>query len=370
MNRPSLLRRIRAAASALRTRSRSFVAPGLLRTPLVVLIVVLALGACSSSGSAKAKTKAKPSTTTTTAPPPVAPLTGLPDPSGAAQSRPVVSIKIDNDSSLARPQTGIDQADIVWDEVVEGEATRFLAMFQSQAPEVVGPVRSVRLTDPLIVWPVGGVFAFSGGAKYAIDGITQAPVTLVDESRAGSAMFRDSARSAPHNLYARPPQLFTVGGVPAPPPPLFDYVRTVSTQGIAVAGVTIGFSNREFAPTYTWDGGTGTWLRSTAAGPFVAKSGAQIAPKNVVVLPVAYAGGVGRIGAEAQLVGEGPVQIFTNGAVINGTWSRSDKAQRITFVDPNGKPIKLTPGPTWVELPDPSYPITVLPAPASTPPNK
>lgn len=341
------------------------------RLGTVAVLAALALTACGSSGAKEAaKPKPKPSTTTTTAPPPVAPLTGLPDADGAAQGRPLVSIKIDNDSSLARPQTGIDQADIVWDEVVEGEATRFLAMFHSQVPEVVGPVRSVRLTDPLIVWPVGGVFAYSGGAKYAVDGITQAPVTLVDESRAGDAMFRDSSRRAPHNLYARPAQLFTMGGQPVPPPPLFEYVRTTSTQGIAVAGVSIAFNNREFAPTYTWDAGTGTWPRSTSAGPFVAKSGNQIAPKNVVVIPVTYAGGVGKIGAEAQLVGEGPVQVFTNGAVIAGTWSRADKTQPMRLVDANGKPIKLTPGSTWVELPDPSYAITTIPAPTAAPPNK
>ena len=74
--------------------------------------------------------------------------------------------------------------------------TRFLAMFQSQVPDVVGPVRSVRLTDPLIVWPVGGVFAYSGGAKYAVDAINQAPVVRIDESAAGDAMFRDSAAPA------------------------------------------------------------------------------------------------------------------------------------------------------------------------------
>ena len=86
--------------------------------------------------------------------------------------------------------------------------------------------------------------------------------------------------------------------------------------GTPASAVHIAFANQEFAPTYTWDAASGTWKRSTRAGPFVVKSGAQIAPKNVVVLPVVYGGtGVGNIGAEAQLVGSGTVQVFTNGRV-------------------------------------------------------
>lgn len=333
-----------------------------LATVATVVTATLVVAACGGSGSkASSPEKPKASTTTTTKAPPVAPLTGLPDPDGAAQGRPVVSIKIDNDSSAARPQTGIDAADIVWDEVVEGQGTRFLAMFQSQVPDVAGPVRSVRLTDPLIVWPVGGVFAYSGGAPYAVNGISQAPVVRIDESAAGDAMFRDSSRRAPHNLYARPAQLFTKGGTPVPPPPLFGYASAPVTAGTPASAVHIAFSNQEFAPTYTWDPASGTWKRSTRAGAFVVKSGAQIAPKNVVVVPVVYQGGVGVIGAEAQLVGNGTVQVFTNGRQITGTWTRSDKAQPMKLVDANGKPIELTPGNTWVELPDVSYGIQVTP---------
>ncbi len=361
--RPSFLHRVRAATSVLRTRSRSFVAPGLLRTPLVVLLLVVAFVACSDS-SKPAANKVAPakSTTTTTAPPPVAPLTGLPDPDGVAQGRPLVSIKIDNDNDDARPQTGLEIADVVWDEVVEGESTRFLAMFQSRSTDVVGPVRSVRLTDPLIVWPEGGIFAYSGGAKYAVDGISLAPVKRIDESAAGSAMFRDSSRRAPHNLYARPDELFALGGDPTPPPPLFEFAApNAAPVGSPVASVRVGFSGT-FAPTYTWDAGSSTWLRSTSDGPFMAKSGTQIAPNNVIVLPVVYAGGVGQIGAEAQMVGQGVVQVFTNGRMITGTWSRVDAQHRIEFKDGAGAPILLTPGQTWVELPSVSYAIDVTPA--------
>jgi hypothetical protein len=332
---------------------------------VVATTIVLALAACGGSSGSKADTgKKKPvaSTTTTTKAPPTAPLTGLPDPDGAAQGRSVLSIKIDNDSSLARPQTGIESADIVWDEVVEGEGTRFLAMFQSQVPDVVGPVRSVRLTDPLIVWPVGGVFAYSGGAKYAVDSINQAPVVRIDESAAGDGMFRDSSRRPPHNLYAKPPVLFIKGGQPVPPPALFDYAADAGATGGTASAVHIAFSNQEFAPTYTWDAASGTWKRSTRAGAFMAKSGTQIAPKNVVVLPVVYGGtGLGNIGAEAQLVGNGTVQVFTNGHVVTGTWTRPDKATPMKLVDAAGKPITLSPGTTWVELPDVSYPVQVTP---------
>ena len=334
------------------------------------LIGALALAACGSDSSeseAKKTPSPRQSTTTTTLPPPVAPLTGLPDPTLVAQGRPVVSIKIDNDNRDARPQTGLEFADIVWDEVVEGQATRFLAMFQSQSTDVVGPVRSVRLTDPLIVWPVGGIFAYSGGARYAVDGVSRAPVKLVDESAAGDAMFRDSNRRPPHNLYARPDLLFGFGGEPVPPGPLFEYLSAKEVAaGTPVVSVRIGFSS-DFAPTYTWDAASGSWLRSTEDGPFVMKSGTQIAPKNVVVIPAVYAGGVGAIGAEAQLIGSGPVKIFTGGNLIEGTWTRVDPATRMTFTDATGAPIHLTPGQTWVEIPDASYAIDVVTAPVPAP---
>src|SRR5262249_48310807 len=125
--------------------------------------LALLLAACGGGGSSSASSKSTKKTPVTTKAgrPTVAPLTGLPDPSGVAQTRPVLSVKVENTPQV-RPQSGLDAADIVWDEVVEGGITRLLAMFQSQSTPVVGPIRSVRRTDPLIVWPVGGIFAFSG----------------------------------------------------------------------------------------------------------------------------------------------------------------------------------------------------------------
>ncbi len=100
-------------------------------------------------------------------------------------------------------------------------------------------------------------------------------------------------------------------------------------------------------------------MRSSAGRPFVARSGTQIAPKNVVILPVTYQGGLGEIGAEAELVGQGTAIVLRGGTETDGTWVRPDKTKPMQLRDAAGAPIKLVPGSTWVELPDVSYPIDV-----------
>ena len=140
-----------------------------------------------------------------------APLTGLPDKKGVSFKRPAVTVKINNTD--AAKQYGVDQADVVYEEVVEGQYTRLAAIFNSHAPDRVGPVRSVRRTDQSLVWPIGGIFAYSGGAQYAIDSINTAPVKQLDETRAGAMMFRDgletanSRRSAVQPVGARRPDV-------------------------------------------------------------------------------------------------------------------------------------------------------------------
>jgi hypothetical protein len=334
------------------------------RTLALVAALAVALAACGGGGDAdKAGAKPAPSTTKP-APTATAPLTGLPDPDGAAQGRPVLSVKIEN-TPQSRPQSGLEVADVVWDEVVEGQITRLLAMFQSRSTDTVGPIRSVRLTDPSIVWPVGGIFAYSGGAPTIVKAIQQAPVKLVDEISAGAAMFRDPDRRAPHNLFGTPDALWAFGGMPAPPPPLFRYLKPgQAAVGEPTTGAAIGFKG-DYQVDYQWDAASGTWLRSTAGAPFVARSGTRVAPQNVVILPVTYQGGVGEEGAEATLVGSGSAIVLTGGVSIQASWSRPAKEQPMQLQTADGKPLKLTPGSTWVELPDVSYAVNLTkPAPA------
>ncbi len=325
-----------------------------------VLAVGLTVGAATSIGAlGEAATTTTSSTTTTTSgvttttlkPVYVAPLTGLPDPDELTKHRSALTIKIDN-TPEAHPQFGIQDADVVFEEIVEGGITRLAAIFNSRLPSEVGPVRSVRRTDREIVFPIGGIFAFSGGAQYAIDSIETAPVKLVQQSNAGAAMFRVASRPPPHNLIANAQKLMSFGGVPKPPPPLFTYrSASMPATGARVNAFTVDFESG-YATSYQWDEQSDSWNRTIFGAPDVTATGERVSPNNVIVMNVLYRGGVGVEGSYAQLTGSGPVEVFSAGRVQRGTWSRSSLSRAIAYTNDAGKRIELTPGQTWVELVD------------------
>lgn len=322
-----------------------------------VTLSTTTVGADSTTSTTPSSTSS--STTTSIAPKAVyvAPLTGLPDPRGLTKHHSALTVKIDN-TYEARPQFGINEADVVYEEIVEGGITRLAAVFDSQLPTIVGPIRSVRRTDREIVFPLGGVFACSGGALYALQSIATAPVKFLDQSTSGAAMFRDPARYAPHNLLANAQLLMKLGGRTRPPRAIFDYrPHGATAPGARVGAFTVGFGSG-YATSYTWDQKTSTWNRFIFGRPDVAANGAQLSPQNVIVMNVNYRGGVGVIGAEAELTGSGPVEIFTDGRVQRGTWSRGSLAKPIVYRN-NGRVIELTPGQTWVELLDTSERATI-----------
>lgn len=303
-------------------------------------------------------TPSSTTTTTTVKAVPVAPLTGLPDPKGIARRRPALTVKIENTYD-ARPQYGLEKADVVYEEIVEGGITRLAAIFNSHVVTKVGPVRSVRRTDREIVYPIGGIFVFSGGAQYAIASIATAPVKLFSQSNSGGAMFRDPKRYAPHNLYVNIAVLMKTGGRPTPPPALFTYRRwSTPAPGARVRSFVVGFTNG-YATTFAWDSKTKSWDRSIFGAPDVTASHTRVSPKNVIVMSVHYKGGVGVMGAEATLTGSGTVNVFSGGRVVRGTWSRSTLRRPIVYRTGSGRVIALTPGQTWVDLLDVSEHLTI-----------
>lgn len=329
--------------------------------PLVAVVVILALIVGWKHHKSLTPATTTTSTTTTTVPP-TAPLSGLPDPTGVSLTRPALTVKIENTPD-ALPQWGVDQADVVYEEIVNGGITRLAAVFNSHAPAKIGPVRSVRPTDTQVVWPLGGIFAYSGGAAYAVDSISTAPVKLIDESSAGAAMFRDPTRQAPHNLYAIGSLLFKFGGTPTPPPKLFDY-RTSGekVKGATVARFIVPFPSI-YPVTWTWDAATASWDRTLFGQADITGTNVRESPKNVIVMSVPYLGGeLGSEGSYADLQGSGNVAVFTDGKEVLGTWSRGpSKADIVTYQTKSGKPIALTPGQTWVELLNDGAALTVTP---------
>ena len=356
----------RAREEQRRRRRRRWTTVGLVGL-VGVAIAAVGLSSCGGGGedSASTKTKATPTTlptTTTTVFVPTAPFTGLPDPSGVTQTRASLAVKIEN-TPEARPQSGLDQADVVYEEVVEGGITRFWAVFSTAAPDTVGPIRSVRQMDPDIVSPLGGVIAFSGGAPANVALIRETPTVQVDENNAGDAFFRATDRYAPHNLYGYSAKLWERGGEPVPPRPLFTYLKAgetfPSTEGIDQFRVGL---DSGYDPTYTWDGMSRTWKRSYGTVPFNDVNGNQIAPQNVIVQFVYYP-----TGAEGQLIGSGEAWVFSDGKLVRGTWSKPDAVTPTSYNFGLGAAVPLTPGKTWVELAPTGSVVDLVAAPPPPP---
>ena len=269
---------------------------------------------------------------------------------GSGPARAAVMIKVPNDRTARTVLHGIEYADILFEELVEGGVTRFAAVFHSQLPERVQPVRSVRGPDPELALSVGGVFAYSGGAGPFVARINAVPVVSVNETSAGGAMYRVAGK-APYNLAANAAALAGLSGEAARSP--FSFGPIAATGG-AANNVTVRISRAQTS-NFRWDGASGRYLRFNGSSPEVTQAGAQVSFSNVVVLGVATAGTgvIDTAGSESPnsiTVGQGSAWVFRDGQVIPGTWSRPDGTSPWVLTDTAGNRINLAAGRTMVEL--------------------
>ena len=323
---------------------------------LVGLLTLAGTGCGSGGEQAAGASDSKNSSPAPQPADPVAPLTGVIDGSGKLMERAALAVKIDN-APKARPQAGLEEADVVFEEVVEGGVTRFVAIFHSKAPEKVGPIRSVRPMDPVILTPLRPLVAYSGGIPAFMAMLNRAPVQDVNYDRATAAYEMQKGRPRPHNLFASPTDLWgrAEEGFRAPPPSLFDYRASGEPFGDGPAtAVKIPYSPLASA-AYEWDAGKGTWKRWENGTPHVAASGNQIAPTNLVIQLV----GQRRLNTvdpsgtrvyDSILTGTGDVWVLSGGRVTKGRWSKPDAATPTRYTDGAGNPVKLAPGSTWVHL--------------------
>ncbi len=280
----------------------------------------------------------------------VNPLTGVP--TKTFPLRPALAVKIDN-VDAARPQSNIEHADVIYEEMVEGNLTRLIAVFHSTVPATVGPVRSIRTTDIDILDQLNTpLLAASGANTGVLAAVASADLVNVNALVVGSAYYREGSRRAPHNLYASTLGLYlgapSQGGVP---PALFEFrqPRTTPTGGVAASGVAIAFGRADIE--FAWSATAKGWVRSQNGSTHTTAAGTTLAPANVVVLEVPY--GVSAADAnspEAETVGSGTAYVFSAGQRVTGTWSRTDSSDPIRLLDANGADIALTRGQTFVEL--------------------
>lgn len=287
-------------------------------------------------------------------PPEVCPLTGeeVPD---EPPARPALAVKIDNAPS-ARPQAGLNQADVVVEEPVEGGYTRFIAIFHCGKSDRVGPVRSVRTTDPKFLRQLGSpLFAYSGGVSSIVQQLREAGLTDVGIDAASEVYTFDSSRAAPHNAFASTADLWKAGRkTPGPPSPLFAYADEWEGRSRRVATIQVPFSSASNV-VWTWDRGAGAWMRSYGGVPDTLEDGAPVAATNLVVQVVEVTDSnivdaAGNPSPEVELTGSGRAYLFRDGRVILGRWEREDLEDVTRFVTNDGDEITLAPGRTWVQL--------------------
>lgn len=297
-------------------------------------------------------TATEPSPETEEEPEPIiAPLTGEEIDDEAILEQPVVALKVDN-AERARPPVGLAEADVVFTELVEGGTTRFIALYHSQLPDTVGPVRSGRDVDAQILPSFSAVFGISGAAEPTYDKLRGADLLVFEEGQA-EAFRRDSGRPRPHNLFASPEALQTAGSdlPPAEQPWPFDAEATAEGQEATEVSLTFSPSYRA---SWQWDGGQ-RWLRSQEGATHTGADGDHLAATNVVIARVqVFAGGGTDAGGnpvpEVEAVGEGDALVLRDGQALNARWRKSSPGADFEWLTPEGEPLPLHPGNTWVEL--------------------
>lgn len=279
------------------------------------------------------------------------PFTGMKAEEGADLTRPSVAVKVDN-AKAARPQTGLEAADVVVEEVVEGGTTRFLAIYHSQFPEAVAPVRSGRPVDTEILPPFGTDLAMSGAADPTLVTLRNGGLNLWLHGEVKGAFHRVKGRKAPHNLsvnLAKVAEHVQATGRTVPPSPFLfndsppEAAPEAGVTSITKADLTISPQTKV---TWTWSGKD--WKRTQDGDqPWTA------ATVVVIQAKVFKDGGVdsgGNATVHTNLLGSGEATVLRDGMAIVGRWSKSSPRDPLSLVDQQGVPIFLAPGQVWIEL--------------------
>ncbi len=350
----------------------------------VLVAVAIIASACTSSLEASEPTATlapittitNPTTTTTTAPAPITATTttipvvevsdainGLPADQRLIDRR-VVAIKIDNHPN-ARPQSGLEVADVVYEILVEGGVTRFIALFHQSDLDYVGPNRSGRPTDAAVLKAIDPVFQISGAQPWVQNVLRAEGIRVVYDD--GVTTYRVPSRSAPQNLYTSTLAIRELadskGWDDENPGNLFAFGEP--TEGIDTAEVvTIEFSD---APPAQWEFDGEQYLRSNGNTPheWVTRDGerGRVAFETIVALKArryiaSDPSGEGSSVPAMDTVGKGEAFVFFGGEVVKGTWERGSDSDPFYLTTPDGAEIVMPPGRIWISIVPDTRPVT------------
>lgn len=262
----------------------------------------------------------------------------------------VLTVKIDN-TPTARPQTGLDAADVVYAEQVEGGLSRLMAVYATRLPDTVGPVRSARESDLELLRQFNEpTLAFSGAQSKLLPLIAKAPLHAKSPGDAAGAYYRGSGRPAPHNLYLHPGRLMASA-------PGAGALTTGYRYGAAPSGGTPENSRTVSYPaarfTFTWSESRKRWLVTMDGTPTVTTDGKRVTATTVVVQYVKvrqsrFKDFLGNNTPYTQTVGSGKAQVLRDGRAYDVNWEREKATDGTDFTTADSKPVNLAKGPVWV----------------------
>jgi hypothetical protein len=292
-----------------------------------------------------------------TAPKPVeaikyySPLTGSQVADEAATKQAVTAIMIEN-SPDARPQSGLKQAGVVFEAIAEGGITRFLTLHQQDKPQLIGPVRSVRMYYVDWLAPFNASVAHVGGSAAALAEVRNGSYRDIDQFFNASTYWRASDRYAPHNVYTSFEKLDALNQAKGYTESHFTgFSRTDGKPSATpdASNITVVISGPTYNSSYVWDSTTNTYARYQAGAPHLDREDGQITPSVVVVLKVDMTK-VLEDGYRESIatIGSGEAVIFQNGTAQTVTWSKADRASQIKFTDASGNDVPLVRGQTWL----------------------
>ncbi|WP_367319561.1 DUF3048 domain-containing protein [Streptomyces sp. HUAS ZL42] len=268
----------------------------------------------------------------------------------AAPVGSVLAVKIDN-ASAARPQTGLNSADVVYTEQVEGGLSRLMAVYATKLPKTVGPVRSARESDLELLRQFDHpILAFSGAQRKLLPLIDKAPLEAMPPGKVSGAYYRGTDKSAPHNLYLRPGELLPTAPGPAALTTGFQY-GDAPEGGRAEASRTVRYPATRF--TFTWSGSRHRYLVAMDGTPTVTTDGKPVTPATVVVQYVnvrksGFRDFLGNNTPYTETVGSGKAQVLRDGRTYDVRWKREKATDGTKFTTGDGKQVNFARGQVWV----------------------